>query len=458
MGGRPGGRVALVLALCVVVARAAPAQGGMRPSPALLALLAEFDRMAALPLWPGFEPRRTPLAIYDGTHTWLVRHPSPPDGYLPVRGRSDIVVAGGRQAEVTSNSSATIGGVPTATVMPSPPGSDARHRAGVAIHEAFHVFQRARHQAWQANEVDFFTYPHTDAANLAGRRREYALLRLALATRDSAGAACHAFIALLERDTRYRTLGAAGVAYERLGELNEGLATYVQMRAIGASDAEAVPDSTLPPDGVRAQLYLGGPAWGRLLDRFARGWRDTLERRDSLTLDGLLMRALLRTSTERPNCGLGAARWAAIDSAAARDAAGLVRSLAADGERFLARAGWRIVIDASRSPIFPAGFDPLNVRRVSERNVLHTRFVELANGQGRLHVVGRGALTESAGAHPMFSGARTVTIAGLDAEPVVRDSAGTTLVTADGVTARFARATVAREGQVVRVTLAPPSP
>ena len=35
--------------------------------------------------------------------------------------------------------------------------------------------------------MDYLTYPHTDAANLAGRRREYALLRLALAARDSAG-------------------------------------------------------------------------------------------------------------------------------------------------------------------------------------------------------------------------------------------------------------------------------
>lgn len=92
----------MVVALGLAAARASFAQGESRPSPALQALLAEFDRQAAKALWPGFDPRRTPLAIYDGRVTWLVRHPSPP-------------------------------------------GVDARHLAGVMIHEAFHVFQRARH-------------------------------------------------------------------------------------------------------------------------------------------------------------------------------------------------------------------------------------------------------------------------------------------------------------------------
>ena len=92
------------------------------------------------------------------------------------------------------------------------------------------------------------------------------------AARDSGCAACHAFIALHERTSRFRTLGAAGVAYEQRGDLNDGLATYVQMRAIGARDAEAAPDS--------------------------------------LTLDGLLLRALARTNTERPQCGLTASQYA----------------------------------------------------------------------------------------------------------------------------------------------------
>lgn len=78
------------------------------------------------------------------------------------------------------------------------------------------------------------------------------------------------------------------------------------------------------------------------------------------------------------------------------------------------------MIDATGNTLFPEGFDPLKVRLVSARNVLHTRFVTLANTQGRIEVMGRGALTESAGAHPMFSGARLLTIAGLGAEPVVR--------------------------------------
>ena len=51
--------------------------------------------------------------------------------------------------------------------------------------------------------------------------------------------------------------------------------------------------------------------------------------------------------------------------------------------------------------------------------------------------------------------ARLLTIAGMVEDPVLRDSAGTTIITAEGVTARFARATVAREGRVVREVLGP---
>ncbi|MEZ0472304.1 hypothetical protein [Luteimonas salinilitoris] len=35
-------------------------------------------------LWPGFDPLAVPLAVYDGKRTFLFRHPSPPEGFVPV--------------------------------------------------------------------------------------------------------------------------------------------------------------------------------------------------------------------------------------------------------------------------------------------------------------------------------------------------------------------------------------
>jgi hypothetical protein len=260
-------------------------------------------------------------------------------------------------------------------------------------------------------------------------------------------------VAVIERGTRLETLGATGAAYERKNELNEGLASYVQARATSASLADVAPDSAMSADAIRWYAYVSGPVLGRLLDRFAPRWRDSLEANDKQSLDELLGAALARTNTERPMCGLTPAERARIDSGAARDAAALGQRLADERTRFLARTGWRIEIDASRQLLFPQGFDPLNVRRVTAGEVLHTRFVKLGGSTGSVEVLGRGALSEGAGAHPLFNGVRLVTITGLDQEPVVREENGEVSVSAPGVTVRFRGATVAREGRLIRVTL-----
>jgi hypothetical protein len=427
------------------------AQRAAAPSDAF-SVIAEFDRLAARDLWPGFHAAATPIALFDGERTLLFRHPSPPPGFSALTGRSDVLQMPGRLDEVTSNSSAKIGGVMTATLMPSPGSSD-RSRAGTAIHEAFHVFQRTRHPGWGANEADLFTYPMNDPAQLAARRREYALLRRALGQRDSASSACDAFVAVIERRTRLEALGAAGATYERKNELNEGLASYVQARATSAPFADVAPDSTMSADAIRWYAYVSGPVLGRLLDRFAPSWRDSLEANDKQSLDELLGAALARTNTERPMCGLTPSDRASIDAGAARAAAALAQSLVAERTRFLAQTGWRLEIDASRQSLLLQGFDPLNVHRVTPGEVLHTRFVKLGGSTGSVEVLGRGALSEAAGAHPLFNGVRRVTITGLDKEPVVRDENGEVAVSAPGVTVRFRGASVTRENGLIRVTL-----
>lgn len=79
----------------------------------------EADRLAARDLWPGFDPRTIPVAIYDGERTLLFRHPAPPAGFSPVFGRDGAWEHRGRYPSVTANSSAEIGGVLTATLVPA---------------------------------------------------------------------------------------------------------------------------------------------------------------------------------------------------------------------------------------------------------------------------------------------------------------------------------------------------
>jgi hypothetical protein len=440
--------VALTLWLtpCAVAAQAAAPAG-----PA--AVLAEFDRMAARDLWPGFAPRETPLAFWDGTRTLLVRHPAPPGAGWASIGIPGVVARDGRLPQLTANSSDTIGGVMTGTVMPAPPGRSATSQAALAMHELFHVFQRTHHTRWSANEADAFTYPATDEGLLAARRREYALLRKALLTRDRGDAACHAAVALSERAQRFARMKPEHAAYERLSEMNEGLATYVQWRAAGARDEVAVPDSLPMPDAVRAHAYHAGPAWGRLLDRFAPTWRASLEREDTLSLDALLRRAVGAVETERWQCGLTNAERTAIDEGATRDVAQLAATLRRAREGFERAPGRRLEVDGAASTLFPMGFDPLNLLQTAPGEILHRRYIKLGNARGAVEVLDRESMSAAAGAHPLFNGVRRMVITGLGPEFSARAAGDTVVLEGRGVSGRFAPARLTVAGDTVRVVL-----
>jgi hypothetical protein len=347
----------------------------------------------AATLWPNFDPQKIPVAIYDGKRTVLQHHPSPPPEF------KDGVYEG-RHPAVTGNSSLPIGGVETATILATNP------TPGLIAHEQFHVHQRTKHPTWSANEADLFAYPVDDAEAFALLRRETAALRTALAGDRSA-----AQLALEYRRRRFAKIGETATKYERASELNEGLATYVQHRV----DGGAVVLADGPPDGVRDRVYQSGLAYATLLDRYDPQWRETLENGDPRSLDELLAAAIL------PDI----------------DVTSEIRDVLAKREQrkrdFLAQKGWTVVITAGEQPFFPARFDPLNVHVVGKGEVLHTRFLQLTG----IEILGRSALTEAAGEHPLFSGIRSVTLTGFATKPLIENDR----LVGEGVTADLKGAT-----------------
>jgi hypothetical protein len=427
------------------------------------AIAAAIDALGERDLWPGFDPRRVPLAIFDGERTLLFGHPSPPESYSPIAGRDRVHARAGRDSAVTANGTAEIGGRATATILLSGPVSVRAGLVGTAAHERFHVFQRARHPGWSANEVELFTYPFGDAAALALRRLETEALRRGLAARDDAVAACWSGLAMAMRRERFASLAPGAVEWERKSELNEGLAEYVERRAMDHAVAGILPADDFPPEELRRRVYRSGAAIAVMLDRLDPRWRETLERRDSTArdatpLDSLLAEAAQRrvvaTSSRLP-CAFEAETRESAVRTAARDVAALRERLAAERESVLARPGWTIVLVAPGEPLFPRRFDPLNVRVVAPGEVAHARYLELGNRSGTIQVLGAAALTEAAGAHPLFEGVRAVTVTGLGSEPVVTTEGGVLTIRAEGLTADLRGAVVtSREGRSV-VLLAP---
>jgi hypothetical protein len=425
------------------------ADAGESPAIAVAARVRALDSGS---LWPGFDPSKVPLAIFDGESTYLFRHPHPPPEFRPVPNLPETAIAPGRHALVRANTSVSLGGVATATLhLDGKPPAEA---ASLAVHEAFHVFQAERHPKWGANEADLFTYPTDDPVLLQLSRLETESLRRALAAEDRKDAGCWASAALELRRRRFATLGEAGALYERGTELKEGLARLVESRAArGTSpDEPVIPKEDFGPGDVRSRSYAVGHAYGVLLDRFAKGWEASLEGPGEKTLDGLLAQALSTAAVGRP-CRFRSRETADALDRAKRSVELTRMTRVAIRDDFFARPGWTIVVVAASEPLSAEGFDPLNVEKLGPGEVLHSRWVKLRNSAGSLEVLDARSVTESAGRHPLFEGVRRVTITGIREEPQVRESAGQVALEAAGVTAQFNGARLERKDRTITVVI-----
>lgn len=482
-----------------------------------LAVADEIVRLAeSTTMWPGFDPMATPLAIFDGTNTFLLRHPSPPREF-PVYGSdaekpsAGIRIYEGRHPAVTANTSVEIGGFQTATIMfdADSPDNSVTKLAAMAIHEAFHVFQSRNHPEWPANEADLFVYPVDDTELLTLRRMEIRALDNALrslphdgirshanskgATSDksTAGAGlarskpipeatrCWAAAALALRGDRYASMDERFAAYERGTELNEGLATYVELVA-ARGPIPKLPADGFGPTEIRPRGYAVGAGLALLLDAFSADWKQTLEQDHSQSLDALLRLALddsdvsratptvpefdraILTDSTSGSCGFSASEMDSIRQQADAAIATLQSERVRQRSAFDARDGWRVTVEADASePLWPQRFDPLNVGLVSG-GLLHTRMLRLGNGSGEFEALDDSpdqdidALTEGLGPHPLFNGVLRAVVNGLE-EPTIEQFEDSVSVQAPGFSGSFSNARVTSKPGQILIQLEAPS-
>ncbi len=401
---------------------------------------AAFQRLAAQPLWPGYVASDVPVAIYDGQDTWLFGHPAPPEGFEPTPHGDHARRYAAQHGQVRANSSETIGGVRVATFLLSTRDRrTADELAAVIVHEAFHVFQDEMHPGWSADEGALLTYPMDDATALGWRRYETEALRRALVAPNDSGAAAWAGAAVELRTARYGALDEDSRRYERGLELREGLARYVQNHALGRLPDTALPEEGFAADGVRARGYETGQAIAVLLDRLHPDWRDELT--EGVWLDQLLGRATAASGVRAAVLPLDVRQ--PLLRQAEQDVEALARKRQERLDDFLEQGGWtlKVLVRPDEEPLWPLGFDPMNLTLVGEGAVLHRRWFKMGNARGRIEVLNRRGLTRPAGAHPVFNGIREVVITGLPREPEVFGDGGELWVGADGVSVHFEKAT-----------------
>lgn len=401
----------------------------------VFALVAEFDRLASKPLWPGFDARKIPLELYDGVNTYLVRHPAPLKEFSPVKGHPDFMIYSGRHATMRANTSIEIGGVMTATLYFDRVNT---HVAAVLVHECFHVFQSREHPKWAANEAVLFTYPAEDSASLALARLEMKALSRAL---SAPSPQCWAERALILRKERFAKMPAEAVAYDRGTELHEGLAQYIDGLAEGRSE---VVFRTFAPDEFRNRGYKSGEAIARLLDRLSPGWKskivDSLE--DLLPTGGSV------------TCDFTTAERKKIKTQASQDIALLKTKHSETLKAFTTQSGWRIIVEpAGDKPLWPDAFDPMNVTRLSHNVILHRRWLQLKNNSGSIEILNHASITEAAGAHPLYNGVRKWSTAGLRSKPEIKQTGTFISVTAPGCDIGFVNAGVEWQPQALIIRI-----
>jgi hypothetical protein len=420
-----------------------------------VAIVAEVDRIAGRQdLWPGFDPRLVPLVLYDGERTYLFHARNPFKGFKELPGRPGIFAHEGLHDAVRGNTATKFDGVAAAVVMlPGLGPAETTRLAALVIHEAFHVYQLGRHPKWIANEVELFTYPVHDPRMLALRHAEDEALIRAVKAGEKEEVRAWAWAALSLRRQRAGIMPAGAAQYERDLEILEGLAYYLQVRA--AAQLEEVlprPVRGFAPDQVRSRGYWSGVQLAFICDRLQPGWRETLEKNDKLRLEQMAFRdqakppADVRTFEPEELAGF---RKQAED-----DVNQLLEARKQSREEFLAAKGYRLEVQAAPGkPLNPRGFDPQNVKVLGGSDVLHLRYLRLGNSSGWVELLGRRGLTVGSGKHPLFPGVRSLTVTGLEQDPVVEKVGSGVRLAQEGLKLEFAKAAIERRGTTVFLRL-----
>ena len=386
--------------------------------PTVFTIIQEVERLAERKLWLGFEPMTIPVAVYDGERTWLLKHPDPPSEFAAWPDSHEAYVFQGLHETVRANTATLIGEIPAAAIMlESIVDLDVSAMASIFIHEMFHVFQNERYPGWGSDIGAMFLYPYENIDLLYLRRLETEALRRAQEIGNVEDSLGWVAIAMALRQDRYSRLPDDCVVFERGTELLEGLAQYVERQSLGQSQI-TLPFEEYEPDGLRKRCYDSGSCMAMLLDRFQTGWKQLLGDGDVRSLDELLREVSFGKSVQRLD--FTAVEQKEARARAVRDVTQLRKRRDLLRRAFEGKPGYRIAIrTSSMNCLRTKGMDPSNCMKLSDHDILHTRFLRLGNETTSIEMLEGTAMTHATGDHPLYSGFEEVVFAGLVKRPEV---------------------------------------
>ena len=426
-------------------------------------VVAAFDEAAKMELWPEFDATAFPIAIYDGERTLLMRHPKPPEEFLPVEGHEGVWSSPGKHRAMRWNSTADIGGERTATLLLTiEPGRSPEYEAHILYHEVFHLFSKPRHPTWRPNEMWRYSYPMGDLENHRPLLLEEEALARSVESESEEEAASWAAMALAIRSERAARLSDHHRTYETVLELQEGTAVYMGRSTLGvAGDTERLREDR-GPKGIRWRFYETGATISVVLDRLLPTWKSRLDAEPETTFDELLGSALAAwraqpaVFTDEELAAVAERAEAAITELAAERA---------ESYEVFATRGQRVVVRLADEGerLAMVRFDPMAVEILERGEALQTHFLIADHPRGQISLnnprfVRRSldgviALTVPAGDHPLLDGFHQVAVSGYAGEATVVREGDSVSVEAEGLSLAFDRALVASTEEEIVVTV-----
>jgi hypothetical protein len=403
-------------------------------------------------LWPGFNPAEIPTAVFDGVNTYLFKHPSPPDKFIPLEEKKEVCVFKGQHAQVRGNSRVQLNGVWTATSVLRTHSRltgekySLQNMAGIIVHEQFHVFQKLKHPEWRPNDGYLFNYPMDTQEMLALRNMEIEAFRRAAAAQTREEKSGWAREALKWRDRRHKLLDDALGRYE--GELQrfEGLAEYIECLA-GDKDMLRVPvDPGFAPTAIRHMGYILGRWMASILDKLEPNWKQIMESGRTDYLHEILE---ANVSSSDVTYAFSDRQQESFFQRAKGDVENrkiIVQDLR---KEFDSLSGYRIEIVAKGSPLRLQMFFADRTEALSQKELLHLFLLMLRNENGSVSVRGLKSVTENDGSTRVVK----LTVSGIDDKPVIENRGDKISVTIEGFQAEFSKAEVTERKNVISIVL-----
>ena len=360
--------------------------------------MSEHSEIAEESLWPGFNIKKIPVAVYDSINTWLFFSDYAPDGFEPAKGDSEVYIYKGQYPLVRGNSIVRFGEELTATSVLSNYSRRTNERytprdmAGIIVHEQFHVFQREKHPGWRQNDGALLFYPRETEEALFLRRIEKEAFKRAVMSENQEESAGWAKAALECRKERLNSLPVQYGNYEKDLQLTEGLSDYIERLARGVDPLNASNMTNgIAPAGVRDLGYWEGRWIAMILDRLSPDWKNRLEKNDTLYLEEILESELHDLPCGKPS--FTDIEIGQIKAGAKKDFDLWQIKKAEEIDGYKNLPGYRIEINSMSDPLNIRIFEPLEIEIFPERTVFHRVIFSAANQKGSIRIFNHPCIT-----------------------------------------------------------------